>query len=339
MSYEASMATLRRVNTTLEALKQAREQIALGNACLDAPQFERELSTRLCDTHTQAFVATLIENLVACIELNLSATASLECLHKVACMDSIKQHVAINASVFKRLASLLSSVVVVSDRRLLADTLLKLSEHKFYDKITFTAEASMANLVDSLSLTQLVDPVVNKNLQEVSVAERVKYLTASDKSVDVLVRDEKFVKDLRFISILLNNSESRAKFAYWHVFAPPHSFRVFTRILDFYARSLDSHVDDDAKEATVYRPMRDLLEIVYKLAQHSMAYTQLFLDEGLFRILVRIFENKALVEFLFDGYVNILAKIISLFYCACKQVYYSEHAKKILSDDDEHTTG
>ncbi len=64
------------------------------------------------------------------------------------------------------------------------------------------------------------------------------------------------------------------------------------------------------------------------MAYHSFEFNQSFLDQGLFQSFIDFFANQNLLEFLFDGYINILSKTISVFYCFCRQIFYSTASQK-----------
>lgn len=186
-----------------------------------------------------------------------------ECL---ACLDTITRFniqpvLKISTNIFLRLLSMITIFSNTSD--LILDILLRMSEHKFYGNISIEINEleliyiRLDELINSHSLNTNKLKLIKENIKGDSIEERLCHLEIKFLE-NVKETNVTFLKDLRFISILLNNG----KCFQWTLFSRFDSFRVFVNILKNYVLVLRrNHFDD---EETVYRSLRDLLEIIYK---------------------------------------------------------------------------
>jgi len=219
----------------------------------------------------------------------------------------------------------------------LINALLNISEHQFYENIISTNVNDIEMIYDYLEKIKVKFQVystkielVQKNFKEKSLDNRLNNLKSYVKfdgdveKKDFFVSEKDFLKDLRFVSIILNNENCNCKFFHWNLFSKYDSIRVFIQCLKYFISVIArDHGNDDCNDETIYRSMRDLLEVIFKLVTHSFEFNQNFLEQGLFQCLIDFFDNQSLLEFLYDGYINILAKTISIFYCLCRQLFYN----------------
>jgi hypothetical protein len=143
---------------------------------------------------------------------------------------------------------------------------------------------------------------------------------------DKIDKDWAIFKELRHLSILLNNSkETSSIHIQWSYFQANDLFKTFSGILKHFLNILknvslsEDNYDQDTADA-IFRPLRDLLEIIYKLISYAPEFCGSFLEAGLFRAIIDFFDIERLLEFFYDNNITIFVKIIGIFYSLCKEI-------------------
>ena len=278
--------------------------------------------------------------------------ATIEFISK---FDMTKQVVLINSGIIIEILKLLDNEAIrfsfeaISFTKKILSIVLNFSKHKFYEKIDFLLEYPLVDALDLLQnlrqsnrldeegmqLIQLIEKNLKSNSIESCLIKFKTNLGLSDKRIESIVKDETFYDDLRLLSITLNN-DCNTDF-YWDLFKKYDSSALFTKLLEFMfdiskEELLPDNLDDDDHREIFHRIFRDILEIVFQLVQKSYKFKQLFLDEGMFMLFIKFFENIKLVEFLLEAYVNTLSKIMSNFFLLCRKLYYIDDISLYVQD-------
>ena len=138
------------------------------------------------------------------------------------------------------------------------------------------------------------------------------------RPIDQLVVE--FAADLRFISMQLNNQE---QFAHWDLFYACQSYTIFTKWFGQIFMSLGL-LDDESLDNYNDEILRDLLEIIFKMASRSLKFNDHFICEGLFQHILNLFENQRLMQYLHYNFIQILFKVLRIFYYLSKNIYFSD---------------
>ena len=337
--------------STINCIQERCKLVELVQSTLENNSFQTNfnkfLSSKKC-VETSNILNNLIETLIDFIEFQLknnnfinthfSISNAILCLEKVTNLN-IKTFLRLKISAILKLLNIIVNDSSDSAHRVICIA-LKMSEHKLYGNIDFTNEFNDINQIsNSLNSIKIRDntvldsyklKMIESNLKELSIQERLKQLDSSS------IEETSVLKDVRFISILLNNQNSSIYFD-WNLFTQYKSFRAFTRILEYFIDKLkqhNTHNDDIDADQTIYRPLRDVLEIIYKIGSHSMRFSRNFLEQNLIKIILDLFNKENLIEFLYESYVPILIKLVSIFYFLAKQALYSKVSNNNLYDDE-----
>ena len=136
-----------------------------------------------------------------------------------------------------------------------------------------------------------------------------------------------FAADLRFISIQLNNQE---QYAHWHLFYTCQSYTIFTKWFGHIFMSLGL-LDDESLDNYNDEILRDLLEIIFKMVSRSLKFNDHFICEGLFQHILNLFENQRLMQYLHFNFIQILFKVLRIFYYLSKNIYFSDECVKYVN--------
>jgi len=347
MGFDENLEKLKLVNLRIKSNENRELCKALESikSILNSKSLKNELNGNFCTNeqeYTCQILNDLIEDLLGIMESKV--TVSTEIQNSIDCINlmynlNIKQFFKLDAAIIIRILKFMNKNSY-SDTDRSINVLLNMSEHQFYENIVFTNENRLETIMEFLEKLKLKFHIysdqitrVENNLKEKSLKNRLTNLKSSVKldfdaeKDDFFVCKNDFLKDLRFVSIILNN-ENNCKYFEWDLFSKCGSFQVYTQCFNYFIGIIDKNYKEDDNDETVFRSLRDLLEVIFKLAYHSFEFNQSFLDQGLFQSFIDFFANQNLLEFLFDGYINILSKTISVFYCFCRQIFYSTASQK-----------
>ena len=178
-----------------------------------------------------------------------------------------------------------------------------------------------------------IDLKVNKSLE--IWLQNIAHLEINEN----LLRNQTFIKDLRNISVLLNDQNKERTPVNVNVFIKHNAFNFLTKLFAFLLDDLkQTHMHDDS--TSQYELLRDFLEIAKQIVYRAGAYHNIeyFLRENILQITLDLLKDEAAVRFLFQSSLNSLSKIICLFYRACRKLYFNKqfglfyeyvHAQKI----------
>ena len=180
---------------------------------------------------------------------------------------------------------------------------------------------------------------INSNLKENSVQERLKnfnliFNQCQNRETVVETHKIRIFADIKFLSIISN--ENRNDFFYFDLFNQQNFLAILTSLFDYFLNILyQSDQDDYDSLESIHSPFRDLLEIVVKLVQCSMKFCEEFLKFGFLKMILQFFENSNLVKTLFECYIHIMKKVISIFYYLCKSLYFIKDSNQFFTQDSE----
>ena len=64
-----------------------------------------------------------------------------------------------------------------------------------------------------------------------------------------------------------------------------------------------------------------------------MGFTEQFLDQSLFQSIVNVMANQGLFNFLFEAHIKIVCKLIAIFYCMSKAIYFTRDPTVYVRDE------
>ena len=231
------------------------------------PTFCRNLNDHILNgdskirAEMQEFLNALLENLIIYVNevaadstdtVNLSAAVGL--FEKIAALD-IKQFVCISSGLIAEILKYARNEHEFFTRNvhLILSVVAQLSEHKFYDKLSFSPEYPLDEILAELTSlsnenTKNEVDTIKANLNAVSMETRLanfqRAYVESGENVEVLIHQANFFADLRFVSTIMNNSVS---FAYWHLFRRYDSYAILTKLLEFFFDALVDSFEFDAE--------------------------------------------------------------------------------------------
>jgi hypothetical protein len=347
MGFDENLEKLKLVNLKIKTNENQELCKALESikSILNSKSLKNELNENFC-TNEQEYTCQILNNLIEdllCI-MESKVFVSTEIQNSIDCISlmynlNIKQFFKLDSMIIIRILKFMDQDSYTDPKKSI-NVLLNMSEHQFYDNIIFTNANRLEMILEFLEKLKLKFPIhsdqitrVENNLKEKSLKNRLSSLKSSvnldfdEEKDDFFICKNDFLKDLRFVSIILNN-ENNCKYFEWDIFSKYGSFQVYTQCFSYFIGIIDKNYKEADNDETVFRSLRDLLEVIFKLAYHSFEFNQNFLDQGLFQIFIDFFDNQNLLEFLFDGYINILSKTISIFYCFCRQIFYNSASQK-----------
>ena len=134
-----------------------------------------------------------------------------------------------------------------------------------------------------------------------------------ENDLKALMTDSRFLSNLRFISISLNNTVNNS--FQWDLLEKYNIFRALTKLLEFYFNTLKVNDDEDS----TIRPLRDLVEVIYKISHRSLKFVAKFTNYNMLEMFIDLFKRLDLIEFFYEAFLNVLSKLISIFYYICKK--------------------
>jgi hypothetical protein len=134
----------------------------------------------------------------------------------------------------------------------------------------------------------------------------------NEKNIHLLIKDDEFLRNLRYISVCLNNTENNS--FQWDLLDEFNLFQILTKLLEYYFNTLKENEDDDR----TFRPLTDLLEIIYKISHRSLKFVAKFINLNMLEMFIHLVQNLRLIEFLFEAFLNVLSKMLNIFYYISK---------------------
>ena len=111
---------------------------------------------------------------------------------------------------------------------------------------------------------------------------------------------------MKLLSIEINNTiydlNNTANNSFqWDLMDKFNLFQILTKLLEYYFNTLNENDDDDR----TFRPLRDLLEIIYKISYRSLKFVAKFINFNMLEMFIRLLQNLRLIEFLFEAFLNV----------------------------------
>ena len=208
---------------------------------------------------------------------------------------------------------------------------LYLVESQYFDASEFAAVCGdvqhvLKRLPKETQQNTATIPRIIKHLKEAnSIKKSLRFFNEVDLFQASNVDD--LNEHLLLISKVVNNSE----FYCWDLLDEYNSYKRLTQILAHFCAMIVDPTNRDNE--IVYDILKSLLPIILKIEQRSMKSIQNFLDEGMFMIVVDLFDNQDLVEFLSDGYLLLLYKIMRIFNLLCRRIVYCSEPRRFVVDE------
>ena len=122
--------------------------------------------------------------------------------------------------------------------------------------------------------------------------------------------------DLRCIAMKVN-----VEFTAWHLFYEYDSYKIFT----IWFKRLFETIQKDvfSLDGTIFEILRDLLEIIFKIASRRIKLCDLFCDAGLFDHILSFYSNDSLMRLICDHRTAILIKVMRIFYFLSRSICFS----------------
>ena len=344
MSFKESLDTIRLKNLEftkcLKANKstksklneqQISEIIESLRLIIENVSFQRELNANL-DTLAEngddiQIFHVLIKNSLKYILLNPTNNVIENCFCIIESISILKcmQFILIKSSVLVKLLKLEPFI----DVKRLLQVILSLSENNFNDKIILNKNENVTlfdtlNLIDKKYPNQIIIHEIVANLRQNSFE---KCLISFNEIVlnEKQMKNIQFLKDLRFISNLLNGKTSiNSEFIDMNKFCQYNTFEFFMRLLRFLLNKLFDRDNERLRDELVL-VLNDLLNITSRIMERKWLYHGNFLREGIFEVCVDfVYErNYTVVQLLFNEYPHVLDKLMRTFLRMCQFIYYN----------------
>ena len=167
-------------------------------------------------------------------------------------------------------------------------------------------------------------------LKDILIKFRKKFKCQQYNLNELLSKNENsFLYDLKVLSFYLNASKNES--IDWNLIKEFDLIKILVRLFSIFLDKLNENLDDD--EEFVGDSFKNLLEIINKISMHSIRFVEDFYMNGLFTLFLSYFQNRSIVQFLFDAYVIIFIKFLNVFCQICKYRAYFDSIK-ILSESE-----
>ena len=350
MNFANELKTFKENSHRLKELVNSNDEVAENKALttlLDSVQhtlsletFRFELNEHLYLARNEAecmFLAEIMHTLLNHVDTSLDKRGTLKkSLGIMLSISDLKtnQILPVTGSCLIKLMDIMERVESETDLDRILHIILNLSECSTYETLDYS-EVSSTQLIarldeldgnfsqQNLKLFSLIRAQLNEQ-SFTSILRNFDRLHETDQNVTNLIQEASFFKNIRFLSLTLTKNNNR--YYYSSLFSRYNSYAIFSKILGHFICTLRNvyQNDDMDLDEVLYRPFRDLLDIIFQIGEIPlMKYNDSFLRQGVLKMIVQLFSDYLLVDFLFDGYLNIIFKLIRVFFRMSINIFYS----------------
>jgi hypothetical protein len=230
---------------------------------------------------------------------------------------------------------------------MILDILEDLSENHFYNKIVFSIEKEefLVNFNKYLKMIPQFSKrfeAINGKLNAITIEKRLEIFQqsflANNGSINNLLEDQNFFKDLKFIS--MNFQKNNNNFYYCDLFIRFNSYAIFVVLFDYLFKNITQLItvsEEDPYEAEdiLFSPLITLLELIHRTERRLIAENVQFLESGMLNKIIDLFSNTNFVRFLCEYYPRIFSKLIRVFYETCSKFLWIENKSNFLENKNQ----